>query len=237
MNEEHKTTETVFKYSFKKLLIRKLISLFCLAIFVLLSVNEPFWHLRQYVPDSVAYILNGPPQLEHYMTPEQIAIFRDRNNRDNRGLTQEEMNIVWAFYAEYGSFRRPSIWYLEIPRRIILGSLFVLAIPLIVTDIFANKRVHIRLTKKRLLHYDPWIIIPIATEKFIDWDKVISIKTKRNILGEKVIVVRYTYTEEHEHEEKEHAIAISDRYTEASRDDMLKEITTYFDNSKEIDAK
>jgi len=58
--------EITFKYSVKKLITRKIIACVCLLIFALLIINEPFWHLRSYVPQSVAYILNGPPRLEHY---------------------------------------------------------------------------------------------------------------------------------------------------------------------------
>lgn len=213
----------LFKYSIKKLLTRKIVGLICLCIFALLIINEPFWHLRPYIPESLAYILNGPPRLEHYMCPEQLAHFRDRSG--NSPLTEETLDAVWAFYAIYGDLR-PTTWYLEIPRRLILISLLWMATPIISFGMYANKRVCIRLTKKRFCWYSVWLFVPVASENSIEWSKVEDVALTKSFLStHKSIIVHYTDTIEENGEKK--TAYISTKHLEHSADNVLQSIHSY----------
>jgi len=222
-------SEIVFKYFVKKLLIRKIIGFICLCIMILMLVNEPFWHLRPYVPESVAYIFNGPPRLEHYMSAEQLAQFRDRSG--NIPISEETLDAVWAFYAKYGDMRA-RIWYLEFPRRLILISLFWLALPIIVPDLFANKRVAIRLTKEKFCWYSVWPFIPVVTENSVEWDRIENVELKRFILTvNRRVNVCYTDTDDIEKKKTEifHA-----KYLEIDVDELFQSIQNYMAGGNEV---
>jgi len=159
-----------------------------------------------------------------YMSPDELTLFRNRDR--NTPLTQGESDAMWAFYAKYGDLR-VSIWYLEIVRRFIIISLLWNALPLIIFDLFSNKRVFMRLTKERIIYYDPWILIPVVTEKFVDWDNVTSIKLKKGALTGSRIVMCYTCTDEHV--KKEQILYFNYKCCEASKDEMFCGIITFFD--------
>ena len=219
--------EVIFKYSIKKLLIRSIISLVCICIFALMIINEPFWHLRPYVPESLAYILNGPPRLDHYLCPEQLASFRGRNGSSR--VTEETWNEIWAFYAKYGDLR-PTIWHLETLRGFILISLLGMAVPIfflaLFPALFANKKIFIRLTKEHFCWYSPWFIIPITTPYSIEWSAIESVKLIRGpLFTGKEIAVRYADTTECI--EKKETKFFSVKYLETSTNEMLQIIRSY----------
>jgi len=106
--------------------------------------------LRPLVHPHVAYIFNGSPRVDHYLTPEQRAA--------SPRIAEETQEIFWAFIIEYGGVRG-RVWYLEFIRALILSALFTVMIHIVNTDLFANKKVAIRLKKERLCWYTSWLII------------------------------------------------------------------------------
>jgi len=224
--------DIIFKYSVKKLLKRKVIALFALGLFALMVINEPFWHLRSYVPESVAYILNGPPRFEHSLNPEQLARFRERRGLSGLPLGNDITEKWWAFYIEHGG-TRATVLHLDIVRYTIFGILFSMATPLILTGVYADKRVNIRLTKDKLISYHPWRVLPFNEEEIIDWHKVISIEPVKTTL----IDVRFLDTEGFDKKEIEKKLLLSTKYLEDERDDILQNMQRYMIRGKTLNEE
>lgn len=185
--------------------------------------------MRPYIPESLVYILNGPPRLEHYMSHKELAHFRDRSG--NSPLTEETLDAVLAFYAKYGDLR-PTIWYLDIPRRLILISLLWLAIPIISLGMYANNRACIRLTKERMYWYTAWLFVPVATENSIEWDNVVCVELVNDFLAaNKKITVHYTDATEENEQQK--AVYIPTKYLDFSADEILQCIHSYIPDEKD----
>jgi len=221
--EEH--SEVLFKYSVKKLLVKKIVSLICLGVFVLLFMNESFWHLRQYVPESLAYILYGPPRPVHYMSPELLEAFRNRSN--NAPLSPDVLDSIRAFITKYGTIS-PTIWYLELLRLLILSSLFHMMVPIVIPDLFANKRVYIRLTGQQLCWYKVWFFIPVVSKNAIEWGKIESAELKKSFLTRsKQIIISYTETDMLEGDEKKKTTSFSGKYLEANIDEVMQNINGF----------